>query len=232
MRLNLLDLLNSLEAASAPLLIVIPFAVGILSSLHCAGMCMPLAMSVGTSKQELIEYQLGRLLSYFIGLFIVSTLARSLNITTLPVELFTVAMVLFFMSIVWMSFHIWKTGDLEIRLGSGKAYRYLLSKSLRIKRLKSFLLGSLTLLLPCGLLYSLLLVIASLQKDWVAPLMILTFWLGTLPSTLFSAQKLRLWIQGLRGGQRKWLSMGVLSLGFLTLMYRVHVYLDHQVACH
>jgi uncharacterized protein len=165
------------------------FILGLAGSLHCAGMCSPLAFAVTNMKRSVrlsrVVYNTGRIFTYGILGAIVSTLG-----VVLPLENFQsglsigMGLLLVLVGILGVSkFRFKSVNNLILKLSTWVKARF--SAQLKHKGLApTFLLGTLNGLLPCGLTF------IALTACLIAPTMLdgfyfmLIFGLGTLPVML------------------------------------------------
>lgn len=143
-------------------------------SWHCAAMCSPIA-SIAAQRRSLWIYHLGRFISYTsIGVFGGLLGSYFLSSDLYQVRLYSgvlFAFILFF---------------LAVQAYRGKKYFF----SLNSKRLHGFyntttppfILGLLSVLLPCGWLYSYALAAAATQSPFTGGLVMILFWFGSLPA--------------------------------------------------
>lgn len=143
-------------------MIYIAFTLGLFGSLHCLGMCGPLAFSLLPGIQEkssknvvrAVSYNAGRVISYvtmgmlvglFGGLFNLSGLQKPLGIS---LGIVLVIMFLFSFDIEKLLFRSSSYSKLYSK------YSTYLSKVIgKLKRQPPLLLGMLNGLIPCGLVY-------------------------------------------------------------------------------
>lgn len=164
------------------------FSFSFLASLHCAGMCGPLACSVlarqGRPKySHLFLYNLGRLISYTLAGMVSGFTAAQFTQNSLALGK-TLAIVSGILLIVWALVPlIPKKRFLQSRpqlwLQQVKAYTLRLPLALQ-----ALCLGLLTIFLPCMTLHPLLLASAGSGSAWAGALTMLAFYLGTLPAML------------------------------------------------
>lgn len=168
------------------------FSIGLLGSLHCVGMCGPIALSLPYSGQNkwarlfrILLYHFGRIFTYatlglLIGLFgqgmlwagIQSQLSIALGLLLLFAALFSInieSRLLRFSPIA--KANIW----VKLRIAS----------ILGNPNLTSFVfLGLLNGLLPCGLVYMGIFGALSSETLWLSAAYMILFGLGTLPLML------------------------------------------------
>lgn len=169
------------------------FSLGLVTGLHCVGMCGPLALAlpvVGKSKPAYLAgrliYNLGRAITYtvmgiLIGLageaFAIGGLQRWVSIGVGVMILLSLALVYFgFMPRIMESLGIWKAfGRLQ----------QLWKAQFQNKRYSGLLtLGLINGLLPCGPVYVALAGAAATGSAATAGLFMFVFGLGTLPMML------------------------------------------------
>lgn len=219
---NLYSLLNPVAA----------FSAGLVTSLHCVGMCGPLACTfIGGKKSagavgvtELLSYQLARLLTYSL----VGGLAGALGAGFVqwagatPAHLMPFALIIFFVAIVFgvegLATKIPVLNRLSFRL---MRLCYKVSG-----RTRGLALGMATPLLPCGPLYLAFWVACMSGSASQGALMLLFFGLGTLPA-LLATQLGWNWL-GKRVGPARLLfwRRGLAGFAIVVLLGRVMIDLD------
>lgn len=157
---------------------------GLISTLHCAGMCGPLAMYIPSRVQSnkfvfATLYQLGRISVYIsIGLLVFSV---GISFSAFKMQqLFSLIL-----GIVMVLFVLWSFLKLPVPNSIGVPYKKLLafvsSKIAGGKTHSAFLLGVLNGLLPCGAIYIAALYCVSFS-EWQDTLFYMAlFGLGTMP---------------------------------------------------
>jgi len=173
-----LELINPISALVA----------GFITSLHCVGMCGPLACSIltpekGRSKAVAIGgYHVGKLLSYSIvgglagaigGQFITST-------TGFPSQFLTWSMAVFFLLIAIGVDRVSKRLPFV-----GQASQRLMRRAYQTRGdVRGLALGLATPFIPCGPLYVIISVAAMAGSAFNGALMLALFGLGTIPALL------------------------------------------------
>ena len=204
---------------------------GLLGSAHCLGMCggisglFALHSSVRGLRRQLpmaLTYNLGRLFSYMILGFAVAALGSRIGGLTPaaagPVRLVAGAVIILIG--LQVAFNIRALGFLE-RLGGIAWSRIspLAGRLLPVTSLPRALgLGILWGLLPCGLVYSVLLVAATSTQAADGALIMLAFGIGTTPALLLTglgAARLAQLMQDRR--TRLGAGLLIVMLGILTL---------------
>lgn len=163
---------------------------GLGGSLHCVGMCGGLVTASCHNNKDIFRYQIGRLLSYLILGAIGGTLGSILNfrsdhpmINLFP-SIFIGAIFIF-----WgiQSYRGKKAFNIAPKFLS-RSYQKLWHKFVanNTSSFKPLLIGALSILLPCGFLYGIVLGTMAAQSTLGAIFGMFFFWLGTLPSMLLA----------------------------------------------
>ncbi len=176
----------------------------ILGSLHCVGMCGPMAvLAMGRYGKEesttptqlgirLVAYHLGRLTTYLVLGFIAGSAALFLNqsgaLMGIPRSAARLAGVALIVIGLWKLAVTWYPdlrtsphGQWSLRVAQVLAqFRALIGKLPQV--LRSYTIGGLTTLLPCGWLYVFVLVSAGTGRPLFAMLVMTAFWVGSLPA--------------------------------------------------
>lgn len=198
------------------------FVTGLLSSLHCVGMCGPIALStpvVGNKALQVFSsklvYNIGRIIVYgFLG-FLFGTFGAGLKIAGLQQSVSIAAGIL----MVFIAFI--NTNHFERFFGkiTHKFISTFFAKLVHQKTYTALLsIGLLNGLLPCGFVYLALLGAVSTQNVLHGTVFMVLFGFGTLPLMLtvsiagnFVKQTTRTWI-------RKLLPFFVFILGCLFIL--------------
>ncbi len=172
------------------------FAVGLLGSTHCMGMCGGLQqlfvnMSPSQSKTVLLTYHLGRISSYAIMAFLVSFLFTQFAEQTKGlVPYVTVVRLLAAVVILWLGIthfiHLPLPHYLTIATDKlWQSIRRIASPLLPPKNIiQVFCVGMVWGWLPCSLVYSALAIALSANSPLNSTLAMLCFGLGTMPALL------------------------------------------------
>ncbi|MBP9674613.1 MAG: sulfite exporter TauE/SafE family protein [Bacteriovoracaceae bacterium] len=223
----------SLTESSGLFILWAAFVIGLAGSLHCIGMCGGLVMSCSQNGKSIWLYHVGRLLGYiffgglagFLGESILKKISPQLQFIA------TISMGLFFI-FLGLRVAIKKTYHFNFldRISSsmGKLWeRFVLPKP---KMKSSFFIGALSVLLPCGLLYSVIFSLITFQNKGLGLVAMFMFWVGTLPAMVFAPHLMRKVLTPLQQKNSLILSFFLLSLGLLTLYIRLKTGISH--ACH
>jgi len=187
-------------------LILTGFVLGISSSLHCIGMCGPIAMAIPVDRSSngrilfgALQYNLGRIFTYSILGVIVGSMGFTLNTFGILQWLSIiagVALILFAWRKYLQRLAFGKFPGLNITFGLNS----LLGKVIRSKSpLKLLFLGGLNGLLPCGMVFFALLNAIQTGEILGSVLAMAAFGFGTLPSMLavtFASNKISVALRG------------------------------------
>ena len=179
------------------------FLVGLLGSGHCFGMCGGIAAGLGTlpvtgdksadqkpQTTTAILFNIGRILSYtalgLVSAWLLASLGHALDVPKWSMILRFATAVMIFLIGVQFLFN-WQTLAVIERLGA-KVWKLILPLAVRAGRLPGgtgrLLLGLCWGLLPCGLVYSVLLTASAAGSAVSGAAVMLAFGVGTLPSML------------------------------------------------
>lgn len=175
------------------------FILGVISNLHCLGMCGPIALAIPLNRSSksamlfgILQYHLGRVLVYAILGYIVGYIGMG-------IKLFGILQAISIIAGIGIIIYAWrkKLTFFKNPFTSSLRHTSLLSRSMgKIMRsespLKLFLLGALNGLLPCGMVYTALITAVVLGTPILSATSMLAFGLGTLPGlvafSLFAQQ--------------------------------------------
>lgn len=173
------------------------FIAGLLSGVHCAGMCGGIVGLVSMQPagkrpawQFQLAYNFGRILSYAIAGVIVGAIGQgglALK-STAPVQeiLFGLASIMMIIMGLYLAGigqgvrQLEKAGSMLWHIIQPYTRKLLPADTL----IKAWWLGVAWGWLPCGLVYSILLVALAMGNAWQGSLIMLAFGLGTLPNLL------------------------------------------------
>ncbi len=184
--------LDDIYTTSTYLIPWVTLLIALGGSLHCVGMCGGLVMAFAPTTKSSINYQLGRLIGY-VSIGVLASFIGDIISKYFQSDIVTLLMAIFMGSllIIW-GIKLINQKRLKMRLPNfvgnlaTSLYKIKLIKELQHKNIKAFLLGSLSIFLPCGFLYGLVLVVAVYNNPLLAGVSMLTFWLGTLPALTFA----------------------------------------------
>lgn len=179
---------------------ILAFTMGITSSLHCLGMCGPLAMAcpvTGPKKSQILASRLAyhgsRILMYSAIGSVLGLIGEAFKVAGWHQFLSIVLglLILLYLMVRWLGFKVQDAYFFRLFLRLKKPFNALI---LRRNLASIALLGLLNGLLPCAMVY-LAGTMALANGHWVqAMLFMLAFGLGTTPLLLLAAEGFR-WIK-------------------------------------
>ena len=179
------------------------FFVGLLGSGHCFGMCGGIAAGLGSISihadgsedtkpraASALLFNFGRIISYavlgLISAWVLSRVGKVLNVPQWSMILRALTALMIFLIGLQFLFN-WQTLG-AIERGGAKVWKYILPLAVRASSMPGgsgrLLLGLCWGLLPCGLVYSVLLTASAANSPVSGALVMLAFGVGTLPSML------------------------------------------------
>ena len=180
--------------------VTLGFLVGLFGSLHCLGMCGPLALAVPHSKEgrliaviEDVLYNSGRILTYIILGAIVGAFGSSLKLAGYQSGLsliLGIILVIFLLVPAKIKSRFFSS---MFAKSVNSKFKYLFNKAMQSNsKLGLFILGLLNGLLPCGFVYVALASSSILATPVKSGLYMFFFGLGTFPVmfTVFMLRKL------------------------------------------
>jgi sulfite exporter TauE/SafE len=174
-------------------IIISAFALGFASGFHCVGMCGPIALSMGLSKNQAINFHLqnftynfGRIITYSFMGAVLGFVGEGFHIAGFQQILSIIVGIL----LIVMSFFSFGGGDFAAKIPFlTKKFLYIkifLAGFLQKVDYKSrFLTGILNGFLPCGMVYMALTASIAAGGIWQGALFMTIFGLGTFPFMFF-----------------------------------------------
>lgn len=206
--------------------LIVAFGLGLTSSLHCVGMCGPIAFSLGLNPQNKIDftfknltYQLGRVTTYTILGAILGIIGLGISFAGLQQPLSV------FVGILMILMATLPKNLSDVKLGVGPFSKFMLTlksnlgKFMRKKKYTSlYMTGLLNGLLPCGAVYAAL--TASLAMGGIerGAVFMTFFGLGTIPLMFASVLAGNLISLSLRQKILKLLPVVMVILGILFIL--------------
>lgn len=199
--------------------------LGIATGLHCIGMCGPIALSMGMSRQQGMRFQvqnltynLGRVVTYAILGALVGVVGSAFSLAGFQRYLSIGAGVL----LLLMAIFSFGPKNLSSRMAFLNGFFYQiklhLSKLLQRQNLSGrFFTGILNGLLPCGMVYAALTAALGTGSIWQSSLYMALFGLGTIPFMFLVVWFGAMLSQDLRARLLRWvpLVMGILGVLFI-----------------
>ncbi len=174
-------------------------SASLLGSLHCVGMCGPLAILAsgagsGTPRRTValstVLYHLGRLNTYLLAGGLVGYVGSLVDIggemigwQVTAARVAGAAMVAVGLGKLWARWYVpAATGELKPSRVAGVLVRLRPLLAKRSPAVRAYGIGFLTTFLPCGWLYLFALVAAATGNAAMGALVMFAFWIGTLPA--------------------------------------------------
>lgn len=201
------------------------FIAGIGGSLHCVGMCGGLVTSTCNKNQDIIRYQLGRLLGYLTLGLSAGFLGSLLKLETAsPIVVILPGLMIGLLFLYWgIQNFKGKKAELPMPKFMGKIYTFLWKKLVfnNMSFSKSFFTGLISIFLPCGLLYGMVLGGVALQHPLIALASMFFFWLGTLPSMVLAPQIFQKIMAPFKSKLPRTYAVSLIVIGLMTISFRV-----------
>lgn len=220
----------------------VSFIAGMTGSLHCVGMCGGLVTFATRTQLDIFLYQIGRLAGYLILALLATRLSAFVpkNLTNVFIKIIP-GLILGILFLYW-GIESFRGKRAEIPLPSFMNHYYLklMSKVQKNKstKLKAFLTGGLSLFLPCGILYTLVLSLSQFDSKKWALLSLLFFWLGTLPAMMLAPSIMQKILNPLRSKIPKIYAIILILIGVgtistrLTMAYKNTLRPSSELNCH
>lgn len=203
----------------------VSFLAGLGGSLHCVGMCGGLVTATCQKSNDIVRYQLGRLLGYLTLGFFAGMLGKIFTIqASNPKLTFIPGLILGTLFLFWgiQNFR-GKKAELPTPKWMGKLYTKLWLRFVykNDTSSKPAITGLLSILLPCGLLYGVVLGVAAFEHSFHALFTMFFFWLGTLPSMVMAPTVIQKFLRPLKLKLPKAYAVSLILIGVATISYRV-----------
>ncbi len=197
------------------------FSAGILGSTHCAGMCGPLAHFVSRNLKQNISYNSGRGLGYAS----VGALFGGLGQILLDSEILWLREVGTALAVIFVIFSLWSfisKRHFSIFLPPQIRTRFFNFARRKGELTKGFYLGLLTMILPCGWLMTFAGVAAASASIANGILVMLAFWLSTLPMMTLAPLTAHKWFEPLRKKSPILVTLLLAASSFFVLGFRFY----------
>lgn len=203
--------------------------LGLLSSLHCVGMCGPLAFAVPFGGHSRLQKAIGalvyhgaRILMYVLLGLVMGLLGRGF-IQWIPVQLISIVagIILLLLGIFQLYQRKQKrSGTPSARSLFGAKWQRWMGKWLhKPGKLSLLMLGMGNGLLPCGMVYmALISSVAWVDQWWNAPLWMLGFGLGTLPAMFLLTWAGACWKWAMRSSFQAYFPHLTIAAGVLLMI--------------
>lgn len=209
--------------------------IGLAGSLHCLGMCSPLAMAVTTLRRPFLlnrlVYNGGRIFTYGLLGALVSSFGSLFGLSGFQ-NFLTI-----FLGSVLVIMGLAGTGQIRIPILTRliqkivTAIKILFSELLKEKTILSIsIMGMLNGLLPCGLTYLALTYCLTLTNAASGFLFMLIFGAGTLPVMLGFTSVMQVFISRFEFNFRKLTTVVMIALGTLLITRSIYVHYNNNTS--
>lgn len=205
---------------------ILAFSLGLIGSLHCVGMCGPIALLLPLQRQrkgfrwiQLGAYFLGKTLAYTLIGLLFGIVGEGLFIAEYQQEFSILAGLVMIGMGLFSLLHISLKGLQNPLLKGFALLKSALGRQLTKKTLSSSLfIGFLNGFLPCGLVYTALFGALAMGNLWDSMGYMTAFGLGTIPLMLLLVVLGDFLPVGLRRQLNQWLPMVVIVVGILFVL--------------
>lgn len=202
------------------------FLAGMGGSLHCVGMCGGLVTSSCSQKGDVLRYQFGRGVGYLFLGGLAGGFGLLLDLKTLPMGLRLMPPIFLGGLFIFWGIQGLRRKKAELPLPKFLSHTYLRLWQRFVSgvstRKKSFIIGLLSILLPCGMLYGVVLSTLAFQSFSLGMLAMLSFWLGTLPSMVIAPTLIKTVLAPLKLRLPQFYGTLLVLLGILTISFRIN----------
>lgn len=232
----------SIKELFSPLYLLpwVSLLAGLGGSLHCVGMCGGLVTASCSQSSDIFRYQIGRLLGYLALGSIGAFAGKLIQFTDNPKLSLISAILIGLMFIIWGIQSLLgkkqSTGIFEQKasLLYGKIWKKWVFKNNTFS--KSFFTGLVSIFLPCGLLYGIVISQTALaqtsgQFSHVF-LGMAFFWLGTLPAMVLAPHLVQKFLGPFRAKMPKVFAVSLVLIGLSTIAFRMVKYNEMQAHNH
>lgn len=164
------------------------FMMGGIGSLHCIGMCGPLALALPIPAHSFYSkfiatllYNLGRMMTYACFGIAIGLVGASFNVFGFQQALSIAAGVGILIYLLWPRLSLYKRGHFFFQTGLGKLRANMAALFSKKNYRSVFFIGVLNGLLPCGLVYMAMAGAAATGSVVKSSVFMAAFGLGTLP---------------------------------------------------
>jgi sulfite exporter TauE/SafE len=203
----------------------VSFLAGLGGSLHCVGMCGGLVTASCDKSSDVVRYQFGRLLGYLTLGLLAGGLGVLINLKSLHFSFqYIPSLVIGLIFIYWgIQNYLGKKAEMPAPKILGRLYSNLWGKLIKNNKslTKSFFIGLLSIFLPCGLLYGVVLGTLVLNNPIDIFSSMFFFWLGTTPSMVVAPSVVQKVLRPFKSKLPKTYAISLIAIGVLTISFRV-----------
>lgn len=207
-------------------MLVLAFTLGLFGSLHCVGMCGPIALLIPLQRQhkgfrslQLGAYFIGKTLAYTLMGLLFGLVGEGIFIAEYQQEFSIFAGLLMILMGLFSLLHLRVKGLGNPLLKGFSLLKNALGKQLSKKTLTSSLsIGFLNGFLPCGLVYTALFGALAMGNWWGSMIYMTAFGVGTIPLMLLLILLGDFLPLALRRRLNQWLPLVVILVGILFIL--------------
>ncbi|MCU0340867.1 MAG: sulfite exporter TauE/SafE family protein [Spirosomaceae bacterium] len=207
------------------------FTLGLMSSLHCVGMCGPIALALPVHQRSragkwsgVLLYNLGRTATYSVLGVLLGTVGSGLQLAGLQSTLSIATGVVMLAAVAYSSRWLDQLGTPVFLQKNIHSLKQRLGLLLRRQSLGAMLgLGTLNGLLPCGLVYIALISSVAVGSAWQSGLYMAFFGLGTVPAMSAVALSKNLFSTSLRQRVYRFMPVLVATVGIILILRGLYV---------
>ena len=207
-------------------MLVLAFTLGLFGSLHCVGMCGPIALLIPLQRQhkgfrslQLGAYFIGKTLAYALMGLLFGLVGEGVFIAEYQQEFSIFAGFLMILMGLFSLLHLRVKGLGNPLLKGFSLLKNALGKQLSKKTLTSSLsIGFLNGFLPCGLVYTALFGALAMGNWWGSMIYMTAFGVGTIPLMLLLILLGDFLPLALRRRLNQWLPLVVILVGVLFIL--------------
>lgn len=176
-------------------------------------------------SNDVFRYQAGRLLGYLLLGALAGVLGNFLSFKEYPAGFSLIPAIFMGLIFIYMGLRKFLNKKIEVPLPGFLKKLYFTSWERLVKNnrgvSRSFFVGLISIMLPCGLLYGVALGTVALQSLPLSLVSVFFFWLGTLPSMVVAPELMRNIIRPLSAKLPKTSAVALMMLGLVTISVRV-----------
>lgn len=221
-----MDLSSSLNQYGLWGIALASFGTGLIGSVHCLTMCGAFSAQCSKNGQNYL-YQLGRIFCYTILGITAGALGSTVTQFFQNPYLKAVPAVLMGLILILIGLRAFLKGteykNKNIAWNNFIQKLYAFGFNQKSTQLQSFLLGTFSGLLPCGLLYGVLISLTAFQSPLWGGIGMSSFALGTVPLLAFGPSFILKLVKPIKERWQRGTSLSLISIGLITIILRVVV---------
>lgn len=193
-------------------------------------MCGGLVTASCNQKHDVFRYQVGRLIGYLFLGGIAGFIGNYLKVTQSGFSIFS-GFLIGGLFIYWgIQNFMGKKAELPTPKFMQKIYTKIWMKLVyrNMNFTKAFFTGLISIMLPCGLLYGIVLGTVSLENPALAMASMFFFWLGTVPSMVLAPEVLKRILNPFKSKLPKTYAISLVTIGIMTISFRMMKLHEHK----